>query len=102
MEEEEVIMEEASGTEEVTEAMQPDAISAQPNLPLVPNLTYSQEDLAMVDMEALQVDTVVPEVADSVVAPDMVAPDMVAPEPADTEVDLVMESEESTKDTNLS
>jgi len=41
MEEEEVIMEEASGTEEVTEAMQPDAISAQPNLPLVPNLTYS-------------------------------------------------------------
>lgn len=90
-------MEEASGTEEVTEAMQPDAISAQPNLPLVPNLTYSQEDLAMVDMEALQVDTVVPEVADSVVAPDMVAP-----EPADTEVDLVMESEESTKDTNLS
>jgi len=56
----------------------------------------------MVDMEALQVDTVVPEVADSVVAPDMVAPDMVAPEPADTEVDLVMESEESTKDTNLS
>jgi len=39
--EEEVIMEEASGTEEVTEAMQPDAISAQPNLPLVPNLTYS-------------------------------------------------------------
>jgi len=39
--EEEVIMEEASGTEEVTEAMQPDAISVQPNLPLIPNLTYS-------------------------------------------------------------
>ena len=35
----------------VTEAMQENATSGQPNLPLIPNLT----DLDMVDTEALQV-----------------------------------------------